>query len=193
MSSPHIMINFGSWSQEIPAESSLEIQVGTDTKVISNATLASRDDKERSTLFINFRKREDEQGGNAAVLCSLIPNGRRSITLGVYLGRREVVWFENTGKNSIVIRGHYTGYQAIMNGNTGRIDSTTPKRPREVSSDNESEEVNQVKKKDKLIPRPLQIEKETVADSPWHRQNEDSGREEGRKKAVGNERVRSLK
>ncbi|KAK0497119.1 hypothetical protein EDD18DRAFT_1104576 [Armillaria luteobubalina] len=204
MSTPLLLVNFGSWerSEEIPPMSSLSLEVGKDSKVISNAALASWDHEERSTLSIYFKKRGDEQGGNTAILCSLVPNGRDLTPLAVHLSSRGLFDLENKGQNTIVIYGHYAVFDNTdsvchyerKHGSDQHHDTKTP---REVSSDNESEEVNQtplkpfeVKKKAKPTPRPVHIEKRPVAGPSRYRRNEDSDGEGGGQKAVGNGRRR---
>ncbi|KAK0207189.1 hypothetical protein IW262DRAFT_1302962 [Armillaria fumosa] len=116
MAAAYVEVSFGTWAMQISPHDHVELNVSTDSMVITNAALVTFREEGRSSLKLNFMKREDIDNGDNAMLCSLMPRSVESVSLGVRLGRQETYIVENTGINvasAIDVTGHYIGYVSV--------------------------------------------------------------------------------
>ncbi|KAK0209807.1 hypothetical protein IW262DRAFT_1416316 [Armillaria fumosa] len=105
----YIEVPFGTWAKEIGPEANIELLVGNDIMVLTNAALVNAQEGGRSSLKLTPVKKEGSANGNGGTLCSLIPHFIESVPLSVRLGRDETYIIENTGLSDITVIGHYVG------------------------------------------------------------------------------------
>ncbi|KAK0501113.1 hypothetical protein EDD18DRAFT_1102064 [Armillaria luteobubalina] len=127
----YIEVPFGTWAKEIGPEANIELLVGNDIMVLTNAALVNAQEGGRSSLKLTPVKKEGSANGNGGTLCSLIPHFMKieSVPLSVRLGRDETYIIENMGLSDITVIGHYVGYISVPSAADDAGRSTPQTRP----------------------------------------------------------------
>ncbi|KAK0501082.1 hypothetical protein EDD18DRAFT_1102033 [Armillaria luteobubalina] len=127
----YIEVPFGTWAKEIGPEANIELLVGNDIMVLTNAALVNAQEGGRSSLKLTPVKKEGSANGNGGTLCSLIPHFMKieSVPLSVRLGRDETYIIENIGLSDIAVIGHYVGYISVPSAADDAGRSTPQTRP----------------------------------------------------------------